>query len=147
MQSFQENEYEAWNWCVWPWIGWCSNVSDIIGSLDSNAQSPFAKLYFFLYCLILLVFQTAPVVFCRVLTGYLLIQIYWPKIRYCTSTWFSPYQNFLPCAIYITSQKAIFTQACVFAIILRYKAATKFWSNNLAINDIYGYCLIGRSRD
>lgn len=26
---------------------------------------------------------------------------------------------------YITSQKAIFTQACVFAIILRYKVATK----------------------
>ena len=186
MQSFHEKEYEAWNWCVWPWIGWCSHVSDIIGSLDSSAQSSFAKLSFFLYCLILLVFQSAPIVFYRVLTGYLLIQIYWPKIRYCTSTWFSPYQNFLPFATSLRRRLFLHRLACLPLFwdtkqLLKYNiffySLDKFWSNNLSdvkytwnnafffnffvffffiygfiflflsINDINGYCLIGRSRD
>ena len=154
--GFHEKEYEAWNWCVWPWIGWCSNVSDIIGSLDSSAQSSFAKLYFFLHCLILLVFQSAPVVFYRVLTGYLLIQIYWPKIRYCTSTSSSPYQNFLPCATSLRRRLFLHRLACLPLFwdtkqLLKYNiffySLDKFWSNNLSINDINGYCLIGRSRD
>ena len=94
----------------------------------------------------------SPSRFYKVLTGYLLIQIYWPKIRYyrrdfplselcATSPRRGLFLHRLACLPLFRDKKQLLKYNTFFYSL------DKFWRNNLAINDFNGYRLIGRSRD